>query len=214
MADIPIEQALFYRSDENRPRLQARSTGFHCDWLTEVEALILGYGDRPAGLKWPQAVFAHPLGNDLAAIVHVADQNSLDPAGRLMCGFHFLVLPLRAYEQFLGDPFAVARLLPPCWHTRGSLPTCSLPAVPLPPRTVRDIQNVLQRLKADALPEDQDPLENTPVRSADNSESPALLGGVQVLVDGGRVVFERAGADSGLIPALCTLLPSRSRCQL
>jgi hypothetical protein len=37
---------------------------------------------------------------------------------------------------------------------------------------------------------------------------------VQVLVDGGRVVFERKEADTGLIPSLWTLLPTRSRCQL
>src|SRR5439155_20318063 len=69
-------------------------------------------------------------------------------------------------------------------------------------------------LKPGALAEDQEPAGKASVRSPENSESPALLGGVQVLVDGGRVVFERDQADTGLIPALWTLLPTRSRCQL
>jgi hypothetical protein len=214
MTDIPIEQALFYRLDHDKPGLQARSAGFHDDWLAEAETLILGFGDRPAGARCPQAVFAYPFGNDQVAVVHVADQNSAEAVGRLLCGFHLLVLPRRAYEGLWGDPFAVARLLPPSWQARGTLPASPLPAVPLPLRTVAEIQQVLQRLKAGALPEDQDPNENQPERTADNSESPALLGGVQVLVDGGRVVFERPGSDTGLIPALWTLLPTRSRCQL
>jgi len=213
MTDIPIEQVLLHRLDGDKPSLQARSAGFRDEWLEEAEALVVGFGDRPAGTLCPKAVFAYPLGSDQVAIVHVADQNSPE-GGRLATGFHFFVLARRAYEQLLGDPFIVARLLPPKWHARGTLPETSLPAVPLPPRTVQEIQRVLQRLKADALPEDQDPAESTPVRTPDNSESPALLGGVQVLVDGGRMVFERPAPDSGLIPALWTLLPTRSRCQL
>jgi hypothetical protein len=214
MTDIPIEQALFHRLDQDKPTLQARSPGFPDDWLAEAENLILGFGDRPRGVACPQAVFAHPFVIDRVAIVHVADQNKPEAGGRFLGGFHFHVLPRVAYERFLGDPFVVAKLLPPAWQARGTLPATSLPAAPLPPRTVGEIQQVLQRLKAHALPEDQEPNENPPTRTADNSESPALLGGVQILVDGGHVVFERPGADSGLIPALWTLLPTRSRCQL
>src|SRR5262249_15858286 len=44
-----------------------------------------------------------------------------------------------------------------------------------------------------------------------NAESPALLGGVQVLVDGGRVVFERPAPDTGLLKGLWTLLPNSTR---
>src|SRR5262249_45729699 len=190
-----------------------RSAGFRDDWLEEAEALVVGFGDRPAGTRCPQAVFAYPLANDQAALVHGADQSS-PHGGRLAAGFPFFLFPRGAFEQFLGDHFIVARLLPPAWQSRGTLPETSLPAVPLPPRTVQEIQQVLQRLKAGALPEDQDPTESTPVWTPDNSESPALLGGVQVLVDGGRIVFERPGPDTGLIPALWTLLPTRSRCQL
>lgn len=213
MTDIPIEQALYQRLDYEKPSLQARSAGFQDDWLPEAEGLVLGFGDRPAGTRCPQAVFAYPFGTDRVSVVHVADQNT-DPAARPISGFHFFVLPKIAYERLFGDPFALAKLLPPNWHARGELPAAALPAVPLPPRTVREIQRVLQRLKAGALSEDQDAQQPTTVLTADNSESPALLGGVQVLVDGGRVVFERASPDPGLIPALWLLLPTRSRCQL
>jgi hypothetical protein len=206
MTDIAIEQALFHRRDHARPSLQARSPGFQDAWLEEAEGLMAGFGERPAGVRCPQAVFAYPFAVEQVAIVHVAD---LTEGGG--SGFHFFVLPRPAYERFFGDPFVTARLLPPAWQAKGELPTTSLPAVPLPGRTVEEIQRVLQRLKAHALPEDQDPQENPPARTAENSESPALLGGVQVLVDGGRVVFERDQADTGLIPALWTLLPTRSR---
>src|SRR5207253_190209 len=40
------------------------------------------------------------------------------------------------------------------------------------------------------------------------------LGGAQVLVDGGRLVFEREAGDLGLLAALWTLLPDSTRCKL
>jgi hypothetical protein len=209
MTDIQVEQALFHRRDGQAPLVLARSEGFGDDWRVEAEALIVGFGERPAGIRCPQAVFAQPLGSDQVAIVHVADQES---SGALACGFHFFVLPRIAYERFYGDPFAVARLLPPAWQARGAVPPCTVPARELPPRTVQEIQQVLKRLKANALAEGQEP--GSQIRNEETSESPALLGGVQVLVDGGRIVFERSAADSGLISALWTLLPTRSRCHL
>ena len=51
-------------------------------------------------------------------------------------------------------------------------------------------------------------------RTAENSESPALLGGVQVLVDGGRLVFQRPAADLPLVEGLWTLLPHGIRGKL
>jgi hypothetical protein len=67
-------------------------------------------------------------------------------------------------------------------------------------------------VKAHALREGEDPA--TVAVDVENAESPALLGGVQVLVDGGRVVFERPAPDTGLMRGLWTLLPTRSRCEL
>src|SRR6516165_8908925 len=99
MTDIPIEQALFHRLDHDKPSVQARSAGFKDEWLTEAESLIAGFGDRPAGTRCSQAVFAYPLGADQVALVHVADQNNPEVAGRLTCGYHFFVLPRFAYER-------------------------------------------------------------------------------------------------------------------
>ena len=43
---------------------------------------------------------------------------------------------------------------------------------------------------------------------------PALLGGVQILVDGGKLVFLRPAPDPGLIRGLWTLLPGPMRTAL
>ena len=212
MGDIPIHEALFDRPDGEAPRLLAQSPGCRADWLAEAEVLVVGFGDRPAGTVCAGVVFAHPLGEDRVAVVHVADQERND-AGRAVAAFHFLIIPRGAYERFLGDPFAVGRRLPPLWQARDTLPVRSLAAQPLPARTIHDVQQVLQRVKAGALCEDGEP-EAEVVRTLENSESPALLGGVQVLVDGGRLFFERRHADPGLIPALWMLLPSSTRCRL
>ncbi len=205
MTEFPIEQALFHRSDQGHVRLLARSAGFLDDWQPEVERLMAGFGARPEGIACPPAVFAQPLGKQNVAVVHVADQ-----AGTL--GFFFLVVPRRDYVDFLGDPFVVAERLAPHWQARDSLPSCCWPPQPLPPRSVRDIQAVLQRVKASALREDEEPL--TVEQTVDNAESPALLGSVQILVDGGRVVFQRPGPDTRLLQGLWLLLPTRARSNL
>jgi hypothetical protein len=212
MADIPIHQALFHRADGEAPRLLAQSPGCRDDWLTEAEVLVAGFGDRPLGVACPGALFAHPLGEDQVAVVHVADQYGTD-AGHAVAGFHVLIIPRQAYERFLGDPFAVGRRLPPLWQERAGLPIAMLAAEPLPGRTIDDVRRVLQRIKAGALREDREP-EDVVLHTEENSESPALLGGAQVLVDGGRLVFERPRGDAGLIPALWTLLPNSTRCRL
>jgi hypothetical protein len=215
MSEIIIEQAVYRRADGEPPQLVARSVGFRADWLNEAAGLAVGFGDRPPGVKCPAAVFAHPLGIDQVIVVQVADREW--EQARPAVFFHFSALPQAAYERLFGDPFALARLLPPEWDrpelAAQTLPARTLPAEPLPARTVRDIQRVLKRIKAGALPEDKN-AESEPERDAHNSESPALLGGAQVLVDGGRVVFERPAADSGLVPDLWTLLPGSTRCKL
>src|SRR5207244_12819665 len=88
-------------------------------------------------------------------------------------------------------PFALADKLPPDWHARGDLPTLELAAEALPVRKIEEIKEVLQR-----------------------DQGPNLLGAAQVLVDGGRVVFERPAPDVDLIRYLWTLLPTRTRGQL
>jgi hypothetical protein len=209
MSDIIVEQAVYHRVNAEAAQLVARSPGFREEWLEEAVGLVVGFGERAAGVRCPRAVFAYPLGKDQVAVVQVADREA---SGRLVAAFHFSAIPQVAYEQLFGDPFVLARRLPPVWEGRDLEPR-ALPAQPLPLRTVHDIQRVLKRVKAGALRDDRDPDEE-PERTPENSESPALLGGVQVLVDGGRIVFERPTADSGLVQDLWTLLPNSTRCRL
>jgi hypothetical protein len=213
---IPIAQAIYHRKPGAPPALHARSPDFADEWLSPVEDLLTGFGERPFGVACPSAVFAQPLNEGHVAVVQVADLESAGPGQPAPLGFRVLVLPRDAYQRYLGDPFAVADRFPLSWHAAGGLESLNLPAEPLPPRTVADVQRVLKRIKAHALREDEEPptLEQNQERATELAESPALLGGVQVLVDGGRVVFERPGPDTELMRGLWTLLPTRTRCEL
>lgn len=210
MDEIVVEQALWQRPDRQEPRLLALSAGFHEEWQLEAASIALGFGERSPGVACTLAVFAYPIGADHVAIVRVADRQQGD-SDRPAATFLFQVLPRTAYCQLFGDPFALARRLPDVWESADGLPSVTLAPAPLPARTVEEVRQVLKRVKGRPLADDVEPDENMTV---ENSESPALLGGVQVLVDGGRVVFERPTADSGLIPALWTLLPYSTRNQL
>ncbi len=211
-ADIVVEQALFVRPDNDEPRLAARSPGFLDGWQQRAEELVVGFGDRPANVKCPQAVFVQSLGRRLVAVVQVRD---FEIEGRAGLGFFMLIFPRKQYVNFLGDPFELVERLPADWQAAVTLPTRSLPVHATSQRTVSDVQRVLKRIKGEPLREDEDP---TPIadseRSPENSDSPALLGGVQILVDGGRVVFERPNADSGMVEGLWMLLPSATRSRL
>jgi hypothetical protein len=215
MADFPIEQAIYHRQGDAAPILVAGSPGFSEAWQPAVVELLTGFGERPAGVSCPSAVFAHPLGKDQVTVVHVADQNG-DGSTAPGLGYHVLVLPRQAYARFLGDPFLLSERLPPDWTARGSMPALSWPAAPLPRRTVAQVQEVLKRLKSKSLREDEEVPQDSsePERTAENSEGPALLGGVQVLIDGGRLVFERPAPDTRLLRGLWTLLPTSTRSQL
>jgi hypothetical protein len=191
--------------------LQSRSSGFVDAWQSHVEAMLTAFGERAVGISCPAAVFALPLDKSQVAIVQVTDQPAME--GPLYLRFHLLVVPLIAYRKFLGDPFAVAERFPPPWqHIGPALPELTMPAEPLARRSVAEVQTVLKRVKAAALREDEDPL--AVELTEENAESPALLGGVQVLVDGGKVMFVRPGPDPGLIRGLWTLLPDSTRSQL
>lgn len=126
-------------------------------------------------------------------------------------GFHVLVVARADYERYLGDPFQLAEQLPPTWQVDTTLASLTLPCEPLPARTVAQVQQVLRRVKASALREDEDPEAPDFERTIENSESPALLGGVQVLVDGGKLVFTRHEGDLPLLAGLWLLLPVRTR---
>ena len=118
------------------------------------------------------------------------------------------------YEACFGDPFALARQFPADWMASSPLPTITMPAQSAPLRTVAQVQAILRRVKAGALKENEDPEKADFQHTPENSESPALLGGVQVLVDGGKLVFERPQPDPNLVEGLWTLLPQSTRARL
>jgi len=191
-----IEQALYGTEGRDGYHFLARSPGFLDDWLPEAERLCTSFGERPAGVSCPGCVFALPFSpvflGRLIAVVAVADQGR-DDAGRpgAMC-FRLLILPQTLYAVLGGDPFRIAETFPPPWRERGELPVLEWPG-PFEPRrrTVEQIQKVL-----------------------DVSYSATLLGGVQALVDGGRLVFERTEPEPNLLRSLWALLPTATRSEL
>jgi hypothetical protein len=205
MPEFAIEQALYHRPEQGSPHLVVRSLGFLDAWHPEVERLMHAFGERPAGVACPAALFAQPLGKQHVAVVSVADHDR-------GLAFYFRIIPRQAYEAYLGDPFVVAERLPANFQSRHDLPTVNMPEGPLPRRTVAEIRKVLQRVKASALREDEDP--EKAEYSPENAESPALLGGVQILVDGGRLAFERQAPDAALLQGLWMLLPTTTRSTL
>ncbi len=192
MTDIPVEQALYGGQNAGGYRLLARSPGFLDEWLPEAQRLCTAFGERPAGLACPACIFAQPFGKQHVAIVQVADQGIDDRGWPVAIGFHLLVLPRGDYTSLEGDPFVVADRFAPPWQVRGELPALSLPPEPPPRRTVEQVQKVLKRVE----------------------DGPNLLGGSQVMVDGGRLVFERPAPDTELMRSLWMLLPTSTRCRL
>jgi hypothetical protein len=191
MTILSIEQAVYSSQGRGGYQFRARSPGFTDDWLAEAERLCTGFGERPANVACPAAIFAQPFGMDQVAVVQVADQGT-DDAGRPgALAFHLLILPRTAYHALLGDPFLIAERFPPPWHARDTLPTLSWPAEPLPTRSVAEVQELLKR-----------------------PDSATLLGGTQALIDGSRLVFERPAPDPDLLRGLWKLLPASTRCQL
>jgi hypothetical protein len=189
--EITIEQALYLGPGPGHYHLLCRSAGFLDEWSSEAERLCDGFGERPAGVSCPQCVFANPFGKEHLAVVQVSDQGSEGTGVALELVFRLLVLPRAAYLRWIGDPFAVAQRFPANWHERGELPVLSWPQEPLPRRTVTEVQRLLK-----------------------TSDGPTLLGGVQALVDGARLAFERSKPDPQLIRGLWTLLPASTRCHL
>jgi hypothetical protein len=188
-----IEQAIYGGHDVGGYRFLARSPGFLDDWLPQAQRLCTAFGDRPAGVTCPLAVFAQPFASRQVAVVQVADQG-LDDAGRPgALAFRLLVLPATLYANLGGDPFLIAASFPPAWEARGELPALTWTDGPPPKRTIDELRRAL-----DVAPE----------RTA------LLLGGAQVLVDGGRLVFERPAPDPQLLADLWLLLPTATRATL
>jgi hypothetical protein len=207
MPEIVIEQGRSRRVDNGSPAVQARSSGFADAWLPPTESILVKFGIRIPGLLAQPAIFAQPLGDSHVCAVRVAE----DSEG---LNYHVLVCRRGDYEANLGDPFTLARQFSADGAQSTSLPAVTLPVQAVLPRTVSQVQGVLRRVKAGALKENEDPEKADFQHTLDNSESPALLGGVQVLVDGGKLVFERPGPDPQLVEGLWMLLPQSTRARL
>jgi hypothetical protein len=192
MVSISIEQAVYGSRAAGDYRFLAGSPGFLEEWRALAERLCSGFGERPSGLVCPTCLFAQPFGQRHVAVVQVADQG-VDHAGRPgALAFRFLILARADYLDLGGDPFAIADQFPAPWTVRGELPTLCWPAELPAPRTLEQVQKILQHAE----------------------DGPNLLGGAQILVDGGRLVFARPAPDTELMRGLWTLLPTSARCEL
>jgi hypothetical protein len=187
-----IEQGIYGTDRNGDYRLLARSAGFVDEWLPLAERLCSGFGERPTGVACPACVFAQPFGKRHVAVVQAADQGVNDSGRIAGLAFRFLILTRSDYVGLGGDPFLIADQFPAPLGARGELPVLAWPPEPLLLRTVEQVQEVLQRA----------------------DDGPNLLGGAQLLVDGGRLVFERPTPDAELMRGLWTLLPTSTRCEL
>ncbi|HMP58821.1 MAG TPA: hypothetical protein PKD86_05665 [Gemmatales bacterium] len=179
-----VPQALLLLESNGSARWLAWSAEFDEAWRPALEDLVRAFGERPAGVTCPEAIFAQPFGDDRVIVCRVCDQaNGL--------GFHTLALTTADYAAAGAHPFAIAAAVPALWEARGS----SLPAASLPPLerlpTTSEIGDILRR-----------------------PESPLLLGTVQALVDGNRGAWVRPEPAGELLAGLWHLLPLRCRQEL
>ncbi len=212
MDEFEIEQGIWRCGTEVPGRWQAYSAGLNETLRTGAAEIFERFGERPHGLPCPHAVFAYPLTARFVLVVTVADVPG--PSAEQPLAFRALFVKADDYRNFFGDPFHLAELFPPTWEAIGDLPTLKASRTAPPRRTLAEVQAVLKRIKHNALKEGEDPESPDFVRTEENSESPTLLGGVQILVDGGRLAFQRRQGDLSLVKALWTLLPHRLRSQL
>ncbi len=149
----------------------------------EAERIAVLFGTRPDGVACSLADFACPFGNRHVAVVRVEDR----PAGAL--GFRFLVLSRELYKH-LGDPFAINDRYSPDWNATGRLADLAWPMAVLPERTLEQLDVILK-----------------------TGDTQLLLGSVQALVDGNRVLLKR-DTPAQFVRDLWQLLPDRTRCEL
>ncbi len=207
MDTFPIEQATFLLTNHDTLQRLAHSPGFIEDWYPPLEEILNAFGAPPDGITCAQTVFVQKLPPDHIVVVRASSR----PGG---FGFHTFVLLQEKYQVFLGNPFALTEKFPADWGAHGTLPSQSWEAKPMPGPTVEEVRKVLQRIKPTPLVEDVPGEDQMQENSSEEPESPALLGGAQVLVDGGKLVFERSTPDYTLIEALWTLLPRVLRGEL
>ena len=147
------------------------------------------FGAREVGDVCPAAVFAVPFGGDRVVVVEARDVGA-------DLRFDARVLSHRDYVQLGADPFAIAERFPPTDElvTFAALSPLSTTA------SLDTVRGLLQRTKTD--------------HGTHIADGPTLLGGVQALLDGGKLVIERSEPDPAFVRALWMLLPIGSRARL
>ncbi len=217
MPDILIEQATFVQADDDPPKLLGKSPGVQDTWLPEIESTLDDFGTPPYGIRCPEAMFALPLGKRHVMVVRVRDDVDESNGRSRPLHFQVLILTKKVYAYGLPDPFYILDKFPPDWKSN-QLPTLEWTFGPLPRRMIPEVQAILKRLKSNALVEDKlgeeqvdDPDREYTDEEIANAWGPTFLGGVQILVDGGRLVFQRSAPDPELVRAFWTLLPNSSR---
>ncbi len=216
MPEILIEQATFLLAETPLPKLLGKSPGVLDAWIPELQSVVIDYGTPLHGIRCPEAMFALPFGKRHVVIARVCDDVETVSEDHPLY-YQVLIVRKKVYLYGLPDPFYILDQFPPEWR-KTELPTLEWTFGPLPRRTVSEVQAILKRLKSNALLEDQPVRQQTEESEREytdeeiaNAWGPTFLGGVQILVDGGRLIFQRRAPDPELIRAFWTLLPNSSR---
>jgi hypothetical protein len=190
MSTLTLPHALVAVHGPQDLRWLGQSAEFQDEWRPLLEDMCRRFGDRPAGVRCPLAIFAQPLGAKHVVVAQAADQGTESDQPPHALGFHFLVFKQAEYADLGGDPFTLAAAVPVNWRQRSVLPSLALTPPPLQ-RSVAMVCEVLQR-----------------------ADGPTLLGATQALVDGSRVAWVRPQPDTELISSLWRLLPTSTRTYL
>jgi hypothetical protein len=183
-----LHPAIVLRAAGQTPRLIAKSADFDDAWIPLLLRICEAFGAREAGDVCPAAVFAVPLGQQV--VVVEARDAGVD------LRFDARVLSHRDYVRLGADPFVIAERFPPTDElvTFAALSPLSTTA------SLDTVRGLLQRTKTD--------------HGTQVADGPTLLGGVQALLDGGKLIVERTAPDPAFVRALWTLLPIGSRARL
>lgn len=164
----------------------AHSEQWQDEWQSELEELIGSFGNRPDGIRCPEAIFAYPLTSRKVVCARMADMGA-EGEPPVAMAFQWVVLTTREYDEVGGHPFRLFAGSTPPWQVRDRLPLFQA-----------------QRLqKLDDM--------ETLAKAYQRPESAFVLGGCQAILDGNRLVVERSEPATSLIADLWTLLPLAER---
>jgi hypothetical protein len=172
MIDRRIEQAVLIGT-----KCVGHSPGFDDALIAAAVQLAGKYGELPRGQR---ALLVQRLGAYVAVISIVHKQVQT---------FTIFLLSPKLYRA-IHDPFRIAAEFQPATSPSGELPSLQWSAGSPPPRTLANVQAVLQ-----------------------SGDSATLLGAAQAIVDGGRVAFTRPSSDAETLQRIWSLLPDSVRAE-